>query len=104
MPGVARYGYKNIVDHLEPLVNKWGLQSILIFGVLSDDSKKDNEGTYAGTLDENLEGPVHKAIKSIKKAFPKLMVIPDVCLCAYTSHGHCGLVTKDNRLDNDKSI
>lgn len=48
MPGVARYGYKNIVDHLEPLVNKLGLQSILMFGVI-DNAKKDEVGKKINT-------------------------------------------------------
>lgn len=100
MPGVARYGYKNIVDHLEPLVNKLGLQSILMFGVI-DNAKKDEVGTFAGTLDESVEGPVHKAIANIKKAFPKLMIIADVCMCSYTTHGHCGVInTEIGKLNN----
>lgn len=47
MPGISRFGYKKIVEHLEPLVKK-GLQAIIIFGVLNDDGKKDADATYAG--------------------------------------------------------
>jgi porphobilinogen synthase len=70
-----------------------GIPAILLFGL---SSKKDQTGSEA--WDEN--GPVQQSIREIKKAAPELIVITDVCLCAYTDHGHCGVI-KDGRVDND---
>ncbi len=70
-----------------------GIPAILLFGL---PGKKDETGSQAWP--EN--GVVQRSIKQIKKAAPDLLVITDVCLCAYTSHGHCGLI-KNGRIDND---
>jgi len=70
-----------------------GIPAVLIFGL---PGKKDKTGSQAWP--EN--GVVQRSIKEIKKAAPDLLVITDVCLCAYTDHGHCGVV-KDGRIDND---
>jgi porphobilinogen synthase len=70
-----------------------GIPAILLFGL---PSKKDETGSEA--WDEN--GPVQQSIREIKKAAPELIVITDVCLCAYTDHGHCGVI-KDGKVDND---
>jgi porphobilinogen synthase len=73
-----------------------GLRAILLFGL---PGYKDPEGSAA--WDKN--GPVQKAIREVKRAFPDLLVISDVCLCEYTSHGHCGLV-KDGIIQNDETL
>ena len=70
-----------------------GIPAVLIFGLPIN---KDATGSEAA--DPN--GPVPQAIKAIKQACPDLLVITDVCLCAYTDHGHCGVV-KDNKIEND---
>jgi porphobilinogen synthase len=70
-----------------------GIPAVLLFGL---PAKKDRTGSHAWA--EN--GVVQRSIKEIKKAAPDLLVITDVCLCAYTSHGHCGLI-KDGKIDND---
>jgi porphobilinogen synthase len=70
-----------------------GIPAVLLFGL---PGKKDKTGSQAWA--EN--GVVQRSIKEIKKAAPDLLVITDVCLCAYTDHGHCGVV-KDGRIDND---
>jgi len=70
-----------------------GIPAVLLFGVAD---KKDDTGSEAWAE----EGAVQLAIKEIKKAVPELLVITDVCLCAYTSSGHCGVV-KDKQIDND---
>jgi len=101
MPGIFRFGYKNIVSYLKPLVAK-GLTSILIFGIITDESKKDPSGTLAGGLKK--DGPVHLALKEIKAALPELYLICDVCLCEYTSHGHCGVFDEEGRLNNAGSV
>ena len=72
-----------------------GIPAVLLFG---QTSKKDDIGSQAWA--EN--GPVQQAINQIKNAAPQLLVITDVCLCAYTTHGHCGIV-KGDRINNDKT-
>jgi porphobilinogen synthase len=77
-------------------VAKLGIPAVLLFGL---PDKKDKTGSEAWAED----GAVQSAIRQIKKAVPQLVVITDVCLCAYTSTGHCGLI-KDGKVDNDSTI
>jgi porphobilinogen synthase len=70
-----------------------GIPAVLLFGL---PGKKDSTGSEAWADD----GVVQRAIKEIKKAAPKLMIITDVCLCEYTDHGHCGVI-KGDKVDND---
>ena len=70
-----------------------GIPAVLLFGL---PDKKDDIGSQAWPED----GVVQKAIREIKKAAPELLVVTDVCLCEYTSHGHCGVI-KDSKIDND---
>lgn len=72
------------------------IPAVLLFGL---PDKKDDAASQAYA--DN--GVVHHAIKEIKKANPDMLVITDVCLCAYTSHGHCGVI-KNNKVDNDASL
>jgi len=74
-------------------VESLGIPAVLLFGL---PGKKDEIGSGAWAED----GAVQQAVKQIKKTVPKLLVITDVCLCAYTESGHCGVV-KDGRVDND---
>lgn len=73
-----------------------GIPAVLLFGL---PEKKDATGSEAYAEDST----VCQAIRQIKKAVPELLVITDVCLCAYTSHGHCGLL-KDGKIDNDSTL
>jgi porphobilinogen synthase len=97
--------YQLSIDKLEefvaPLVAK-GLKSVLLFGVITkvDEIPKDERGSCA--LSEN--SPVVQAIKLLRKLFPSLLISADVCLCGYTSHGHCGILRPDGVIDNEKSI
>ncbi len=70
-----------------------GIPAVLLFGL---PEKKDEKGSEAWAED----GIVQRSIKEIKKHIPELLVITDVCLCAYTSHGHCGVI-ENNKIDND---
>ncbi len=74
-------------------VAELGIPAVLLFGL---PGKKDETGSAAWAED----GVVQRAIGEIKKAAPELLVITDVCLCEYTSHGHCGVI-KDGKIDND---
>ncbi|MBF9016947.1 MULTISPECIES: porphobilinogen synthase [unclassified Oceanispirochaeta] len=78
---------------------KAGIGSVLLFG-LTDNDKKDACGSEA----YREEGSIQKAITVLKKEFPDLPVMTDVCLCAYTDHGHCGPLDKEGNVDNDASL
>ncbi len=95
MPGQYRFNIKEVVEDCRRLANL-GVRSIILFGVPEN---KDPEGSGAWIAD----GIVQQAIGAIKKSVPDLMVIGDVCLCEYTSHGHCGLIN-GNRILNDPSL
>ncbi|KAI9159589.1 Aminolevulinate dehydratase [Blastocladiella emersonii ATCC 22665] len=98
LPGVARYGVRSLVAHLRPLVAK-GLGTVLLFGVPTK-IPKDNAGSAA--LDPKT--PVVLALAALRAEFPHLVLAVDLCLCAYTSHGHCGILGDDETLDNAASI
>lgn len=98
LPHINQYGVNKLIPYVASLVKK-GLRSVILFGVLLD-TKKDSEGTQA----DNPDGPVIQAVKALRKNFPNLFVICDVCLCEYTDHGHCGVLYEDGTLNNEKSI
>ncbi len=95
MPDVYRYS----VDNLPPLIKEamsLGIRSIILFGI---PEKKDEMGSSA--LDP--DGPVPTAVRMLKRDFPDLVVITDVCIDEYTTHGHCGLL-KGEHIDNDTTL
>ena len=95
MPGQKRYSPDTLPVILERAVNA-KIGGVLFFGI---PEKKDDKGSEAW----NENGVVQKAIRSAKKEFPGLTVIGDVCLCEYTSHGHCGIL-KGEIVDNDPTL
>jgi porphobilinogen synthase len=94
MPGQYRYSLEDSVDEAKRL-EKMGLQSVLLFGMPEE---KDEMGTAAYSDD----GIVQQTVRRLK-AETELVVITDVCLCQYTSHGHCGIV-EGNEIVNDESL
>jgi porphobilinogen synthase len=96
MPGVSRLTISGAVEAAGELA-ALGVPGVLLFGIPDD---KDAEGS--GAWDE--DGAVQLAVRAIKAAHPKVVVITDVCLCEYTSHGHCGVVRDDGTVDNDASL
>ncbi len=96
MPGVERMSISNAVAEAGE-AHALGIPAVLLFGVPAE---KDEQGS--GAYDD--EGVVQLAVRAIKDAHPELLVITDVCLCAYTSHGHCGVVLDDGTVDNDISL
>ena len=96
MPGVSRLTISGAVEAAGELL-ALGVPGVLLFGI---PDHKDAEGS--GAWDE--EGAVQLAVRAIKAAHPTLLVITDVCLCEYTSHGHCGVVRDDGTIDNDASL
>jgi len=96
MPGVDRLSISAAVEEAGEIA-ALGIPAVLLFGI---PDHKDDEGT--GAYDD--EGIVQLATRAIKQAHPDLLVITDVCLCEYTSHGHCGLLTPSGAVDNDSSV
>jgi len=96
MPGIDRLSISHAVEEAGQ-AQELGIAALLLFGVPAD---KDEVGS--GAYDE--EGVVQLAVRAITEAHPDLVVITDVCLCGYTSHGHCGVVLEDGRIDNDATL
>lgn len=99
LPNQCRRGLNRIVPFLTPLVEK-GLQSVILFGVPLHPAAKDALGTSA----DDPDGPVIQSIRLIRARFPNLYIVCDVCLCEYTSHGHCGILRDDGSLNNALSV
>ncbi len=95
MPGVFRYSPDKLPKQVEDIA-KLKIPAVMLFGIPAD---KDEEGTSAYRPD----GAVQQAIRAIKQAVPELLVVTDVCLCEYASHGHCGIVV-DGDVDNDMTL
>ena len=95
MPGVFQYSVDRLAREAKEIA-ALGINAVLLFGIPQE---KDEVGSSAYQTD----GVIQQAIRAIKKAVPELLVITDVCLCEYTSHGHCGLVV-DGDVDNDKTL
>lgn len=95
MPGVSRYSVDKVGAYAARLA-EGGIPAVLLFGI-PEYKDESGSGAYAG------DGIVPKAIAEIKKAVPSMVVAADVCLCEYTSHGHCGLL-RDGQVDNDRTL
>ncbi|KAF2642265.1 tetrapyrrole biosynthesis, porphobilinogen synthase [Massarina eburnea CBS 473.64] len=99
LPNQHRRGINKIVPYLRPLVEK-GLRSVILFGVPIAPNAKDALGTNA----DDPKGPVMKSIRLLRRTFPDLFIVADVCLCEYTTHGHCGILRDDGSLNNVLSV
>jgi porphobilinogen synthase len=95
MPGIERFSISELVAEATE-IQAAGVGAVILFGIPAD---KDAAGS--GAYDD--EGIVQMAVRALKEAHPELLVITDVCLCEYTSHGHCGFV-RDGEVDNDISV
>ncbi len=95
MPGIKRYSLDTLSKELDE-VSKLDIPAILLFGI---PGSKDEIGSETW----NDKGIIQRAIRFIKKHYPHLYVITDVCFCEYTSHGHCGII-HDNDVDNDATL
>ena len=96
MPGISRLPLAGAVDEAGE-VAALGVPAVLLFGIPAG---KDEEGSGAWADD----GIVQEATRAIKAAHPDLLVIADLCLCEYTSHGHCGLLDAEGRVVNDATL
>ena len=95
MPGICQFSLDRVMDEVDKVIRA-GIKAVLLFGI---PAHKDEAGSSAYAED----GIVPKAIRLIKARYPKLIIVADVCLCEYTSHGHCGLV-RDGVILNDETL
>jgi porphobilinogen synthase len=95
LPAMARRTVDDTVREVEELV-RLGVQSVILFGIPEE---KDEEASGAWEDD----GIVQQALRALRPRFPELVLVTDVCLCEYTSHGHCGIVV-DGEVHNDRSL
>ncbi|MFN2448209.1 MAG: porphobilinogen synthase [Candidatus Baltobacteraceae bacterium] len=96
MPGIRRFTADNVVQEVGVL-DALGVHSVLLFGI--PQTKDAQAGANADP-----DGVVQNAIRAIKRAFPHITVIADLCNCEYTDHGHCGILTPQGDVDNDLTI
>ncbi len=95
MPGIFRYSIDRLIEAVKKYKSVGG-QAGLFFGI-SEEKDSTASQAYAS------KGIVQKAITALKAEFPDFLIITDVCMCAYTDHGHCGIL-EGERIDNDKTI
>jgi porphobilinogen synthase len=96
MPGQFQFSLDNLLIEVAE-TQELGVPAVLLFGIPAE---KDDMGTEA----YDPQGVVQEAIRAIKSTAPNMVVITDVCLCEYTDHGHCGIVTPSGKVDNDQTL
>jgi porphobilinogen synthase len=104
MPGIFQLSIDQTLKEMDAIA-KLSIPSVLLFGI-PDAKDEKGSGAYTAT------GIVQKALKVIKKEFPEILLMTDVCLCSYTNHGHCGIIktrnsqlaTQDSIVDNDATL
>jgi porphobilinogen synthase len=95
LPGLGRHSVDTVVGEVEELTSL-GVSAVILFGIPEE---KDEEGS--GAYDD--DGIVQRSFRALRERFPELVLIGDVCLCEYTSHGHCGVLDGDE-VDNDATL
>ena len=95
LPGMSRHTPDELLREVEALVRS-GVQAVILFGIPGE---KDEQATGAWEDD----GIVQQALRALRPRFPELVLMTDVCLCEYTSHGHCGVIV-DGEVHNDQSL
>jgi porphobilinogen synthase len=97
MPGIERFSINNLVEEAGEIAEA-GIGALMLFGI---PAAKDEFGT--GAYDD--EGVVQMAVRALKETHPNLVVMTDVCLCEYTSHGHCGVIREGgSEVENDVTV
>ena len=97
MPGQNRLSVDMLLQALEPAAAQ-GIGGVILFGQTESEKDEGGSGAYDAC------GVVQRAVPAIKRAFPELVVMTDVCLCAYTAHGHCGPLDRQGQVDNDAAV
>jgi porphobilinogen synthase len=95
LPGMSRHSVDGVLREVEELV-RLGVQAVILFGIPAE---KDEQATGAWEDD----GIVQQALRALRPRFPELVLMTDVCLCEYTSHGHCGVIV-DGEVANDPTL
>jgi porphobilinogen synthase len=95
MPGINKQSIDNLIREIRE-VKKLGIKAILLFGIPKNKDEMGSEGYHE-------DGIIQQAVREIKKKVKDVLVITDVCMCEYTSHGHCGII-KDGDVDNDETL
>jgi porphobilinogen synthase len=95
LPAMSRFSVREVVGEVDGLLAR-GVSAVILFGIPEE---KDEEAT--GAWDD--DGIVQRALRELRPRFPELLLLTDVCLCEYTSHGHCGVV-RDGEIVNDESL
>ncbi len=96
MPNIYQYSLDNLLSAVEEAVSL-GIKAVIFFGL---PAHKDEIGSQA--YDEN--GIIQQAVRLVRQQFSELVILTDVCLCEYTSHGHCGLVSGEGKILNDSTL
>ncbi len=96
MPGVSQTSVDEMLRDAEAAA-KAGIGGVLLFGIPDTKDATGSSGWHE-------HGPVQEAVRAIKREYPDLLVITDVCMCEYTDHGHCGVLTKLGEVDNDATL
>jgi len=95
MPGIFRFSIDRVFDEVKEAL-ELGIKAFLLFGI---PAHKDEAGSSAYAK----EGVIQRAVRALKDKFPEAVIITDVCMCEYTSHGHCGII-KNGEVDNDLTL
>ncbi|HSS73232.1 MAG TPA: porphobilinogen synthase [Gaiellaceae bacterium] len=95
LPAMGRWSVDDVVGEVDALVSS-GVRAVILFGIPDE---KDEEGS--GAWDD--DGVIQRALRELRPRFPELVLLTDVCLCEYTSHGHCG-VLQGEEVDNDATL
>ena len=95
LPAMGRWSVGDVVTEVDRLADS-GVRAVILFGLPDE---KDDEGS--GAWDD--DGVVQRALRELRPRFPELLLLTDVCLCEYTSHGHCGVI-RDGEIANDESL
>lgn len=98
MPGQFRYSIDTLTEAVGEVM-AMGIKSVMVFGVVGD-QRKSESAEYAWKQD----GLVQQAVRELKKTYPDLLIFTDVCVCEYSSHGHCGILDGKGYLVNDPSL
>ena len=96
LPAMGRWSVDDVVGEVDALVSS-GVRAVILFGIPDE---KDEEGS--GAWDD--DGVIQRALRELRPRFPELVLLTDVCLCEYTSHGHCGVLAAANEVDNDATL
>jgi porphobilinogen synthase len=96
MPGCFQLSIENLTAEVEEIAGL-GIPAVLLFGL---PASKDPEGSEAYADD----GVIQRAVRAVKAAVPEMLVITDVCMCEYTSHGHCGVLDEHGYVENDRTL